>query len=249
MAHASLAAALSFVVAAPAAELAPLRVPGQFADLCGLVSAPGADTGDGDAVSIDATTAKKTVSSLREAAKLALPRRVRKEIERLVPLYRKLATGDGLRALASFEEYIEQQCAGDGDGGTSGSGDRDAEGIDPCELVSLEDAEALAGTPLGPGVPGNPSNPSCTYTGPVTGPLGQVEVYVGAGAKKILDIDRELGHALTPLAGLDEAYAEENAVFVHQSGVWVAIRLVRSNNPVENQQPLEMLARKVAAEL
>jgi hypothetical protein len=122
--------------------------------------------------------------------------------------------------------------------------------LDACALVTKEEAEQLAGTPLEPGVPGDPAEPSCTYTGPVTGPTAQVEVYTGAGAQKILEIDRSLGHEFTPLTGIgDEAHAEEGAVFVAKSGVWVAIRLVRLDDPEIYRERLADLARTVADRL
>ena len=229
----SLALALSLLVGAPEGGAAPLRRSAQPASLCDLVPASGNETGGN---TIDAATAEQTLSALRKAARQSAPRSVKRAIKDLISVYESLATGKGAKAFATIQQYTEKQCRGAAD-------------IDPCDLVSLEDAQALAGTPLAPGVTGNPSNPSCTYTGPVSGPTAQVGVYIGAGAKKILDIDRELDHTFTPIAGLDEAYAEVNAVFVHQSGVWVAILLVRLNNNAENVQPLETLARNVAAKL
>ncbi|MER7461211.1 hypothetical protein [Micromonospora sp. NPDC126480] len=118
---------------------------------------------------------------------------------------------------------------------------------DACQLVTKPEAEELAGTPLNDAVP---IRDTCGYTAPVSGPTAQVEVYVGDGAKKYLDIERELGHELRPLAGVaDEAYAGADAVFVHRSGVWVAVRLVRLNDPAENRKPLEKVARTVAERL
>ncbi|MEU9508141.1 hypothetical protein AB0D32_17905 [Micromonospora sp. NPDC048170] len=118
---------------------------------------------------------------------------------------------------------------------------------DPCALVSKREAEQLAGTPLDDA---NPVRETCTYTGPVTGPTAQVEVFVGDGAKKFLDIERDLGHELRPLPGVgDEAYATHEAVFVHQAGRWASVRLVRLNDPEENQAPLERVARTVAGRL
>jgi hypothetical protein len=77
-----------------------------------------------------------------------------------------------------------------------------------------------------------------------------VEVFVGDGAKKFLDIERELGHELWPLPGIgDEAYAEDGAVFVNTAGGWVSIRLVLLNDPAENRTPLEELARTVAGRI
>ncbi|PZG01383.1 hypothetical protein C1I99_07325 [Micromonospora deserti] len=118
---------------------------------------------------------------------------------------------------------------------------------DPCALVSKREAEQLAGTPL---EDAQPVKETCTYRGPVSGPTAQVEVFVGDGAKKFLDIERELGHELRPLSGVgDEAYASHEAVFVHRSGRWVSVRLVRLNDPVENRAPLERVARTVAGRL
>jgi hypothetical protein len=116
--------------------------------------------------------------------------------------------------------------------------------VDPCALVTKQDADKLAGTPVADAVK---VRETCSYTAPPTGPTGQVEVYVGDGAKKILDIDRELGHEFRQIAGVgDECYAEDGAVFINKSGVWVAIQLVRLNDPAENRKPLEEIARKAA---
>jgi hypothetical protein len=70
------------------------------------------------------------------------------------------------------------------------------------------------------------------------------------GAKKYLDIERDLGHELRPLGGVgDEAYAENEAVFVNKSGTWVSVRLVRLNDPAENRKPLEDIGRTVAGRI
>ncbi|MFI7488256.1 DUF3558 family protein [Micromonospora echinaurantiaca] len=122
-----------------------------------------------------------------------------------------------------------------------------AAAVDPCALVSKQEAEQLAGTKL---EDGQPVRETCTYVGPVSGPTAQVEVFVGDGAKKFLDIERDLGHELRPLGGVgDEAYASHEAVFVNGSGVWVSVRLVRLNDPAENRAPLEKVARAVAGRL
>jgi hypothetical protein len=119
--------------------------------------------------------------------------------------------------------------------------------LDACALVTKQEAETLAGTPLEDAVP---ARESCSYTGPVTGPTAQVEIYVGDGAKKILDIDRDLGHKIKALNGIgDEAHLEDGAVFVARSGVWVAIRLVRLDDPALYEKRLEDLARTVAGRL
>ncbi|GIG78058.1 hypothetical protein [Planotetraspora kaengkrachanensis] len=122
--------------------------------------------------------------------------------------------------------------------------------VNACELVTHEEAEKLAGTPLNDGIAGDPSTPSCTYTGPTTGPTAQVEVYAGDGAKKILDIDRSLKHKFTEVPGVgDEAHYEDNMIFFLKSGTWVGIRLVLLTDPAANKKPMEELAAKAAARL
>lgn len=120
-----------------------------------------------------------------------------------------------------------------------------AESIDACALVTKQDAEQLARTPLNDATPGRSS---CTYTGPTSGPTAQVEVFVGDGAKKQLEIDKDkLNHEFRTLSGIgDEAWAEDNYVFIRKGTVWVSLRLVRLNDPKENDKPLEDLARIVA---
>lgn len=118
---------------------------------------------------------------------------------------------------------------------------------DPCALVTKADAEKLAATPLEDKVQ---VAQTCSYTGPVSGPTAQVEVYVGDGAKKMLDIDRDLGHAFTSLSGIGaEAHLEDGAVFFLHSGVWVAIQLVRLDDPAVFRKPLEEAARTAAGRM
>ncbi|MEV0715402.1 hypothetical protein [Asanoa sp. NPDC050611] len=122
-----------------------------------------------------------------------------------------------------------------------------AEPPEACALITKQDAEKLAGTKLDPPVE---AAESCQYTGPVTGPTAQVEIYVGDGAKKFLDIDRELKHEFTELSGIgDEAHLEDGTVFFAKGGVWVAIRLVRLVDPKETRKPLEAAARTAAGRM
>lgn len=118
--------------------------------------------------------------------------------------------------------------------------------LDPCTVITSAEAAKLAGTKLGAPVA---ASEACTWTAPPTGPTAQVEVYVGDGAKKMLDIERELAHEIVQLSGIgDEAWLDATAceVFWQQSGQWVAIRLVRLNDPADNRKPLENLARAAA---
>ncbi|MEU8257181.1 hypothetical protein AB0C06_23275 [Micromonospora inaquosa] len=123
--------------------------------------------------------------------------------------------------------------------------------VDACTLLTRQEAEKLAGTRLEePTEKPAPDRSSCTYTGPLTGPTAQVEVYVGDGAKKFLDIDRELGHTLTPISGVgDESYAEDGTVFVNKGGLWACVRLVRTEDPAVYRKALESAAGTVAGRL
>jgi hypothetical protein len=120
---------------------------------------------------------------------------------------------------------------------------------DPCVLVPKADAVQLADTPLDEGVKaGTPDNLSCWYVGPPTGPTAQLEFYVGDGAKKFLDIDRELGHDIAVLPGVgDEAYIEDFTLFFRTGRRWNVLRLIRLDDFDAYRQPMIDLAKKVAA--
>ena len=116
--------------------------------------------------------------------------------------------------------------------------------IDPCALLTKEEAEQLADLSLQDPV-ATPT--SCTYTSPPVGPTAQVELYVGDGAKKVLDIDQELGHEFRELEGLgDEALMEDGMVFIRKGSVWVGLRLFRLDDPEAQAKRLEEAARIVA---
>jgi hypothetical protein len=120
---------------------------------------------------------------------------------------------------------------------------------DPCVVVSKADASQLAGATLEDGVKAGPGDDmSCTYAGPTTGPTAQVEFYVGDGAKKFLDVDRDLGHEITAVPGVgDEAYIEDFNIFFHTGNHWNALRLVRLDDFAAYKQPMIDLATKIAA--
>ncbi|MFY1696771.1 hypothetical protein [Solwaraspora sp. WMMA2101] len=144
-----------------------------------------------------------------------------------------------------------QAAGGSGQGADGSGGDGTAAGasadVDPCALLTKQEAEQLAGTALDEPLP---VRETCTFTGPTSGPLAQVEVFVGPGAKKILDINRELGHEFRELPGIgDEAYAEDDAAYVQKSGQWVCLRLVLLSDPAEHRQRLEDAARLIAGRL
>lgn len=121
---------------------------------------------------------------------------------------------------------------------------------DPCRLVGKDDAVELAGTDLADGEKaGTPDNLSCTYVGLPTGPTAQVEFFVGDGAKKFLDVDRELAHDISKLPGVgDEAYIEDFTLFFRTGTRWNVIRLTRLDDFEPYKQPMIDLAKKVVAQ-
>ena len=124
---------------------------------------------------------------------------------------------------------------------------------DPCTLATQADAQAVAQTPVAAGVrSGTPPDVMCQFLAPPTGPTAQIEVFVGDGAKKQLDIDRDtLQHQFTTLTGIgDEAYLETGNVFVRKGTVWVSVNAVVLDAPAAQvQSALQTLAAKIAAEL
>jgi hypothetical protein len=84
----------------------------------------------------------------------------------------------------------------------------------------------------------------------VTGPTGQVQLFIGPGAKKALDVDRTLGHAIAPVSDLgSEAYVEVSNIFWLERGTWYWISLVRLDAVGQETAPLEALARKITKNL
>ena len=123
--------------------------------------------------------------------------------------------------------------------------------VDPCTIVTKADAEAVAGTTLQPGVKaGAAEDASCTFSGDPSGPTAQVEVHIGPGAKKYLDIDKQLGHEITAQSGLgDEAYVEDFVVFARKGSNWVAITLVRLDDFEPYKAKMIDLTKRTLAKL
>ncbi len=123
----------------------------------------------------------------------------------------------------------------------------------PCALLTQSEAETVAATPLGAGTESGAGEDKtlCQYVGPTTGPLAQVQVLVGDGAKKALDIDRDiLKHPFTTLSGIgDEAYQEDDTVYLRKGDTWVSVGLARLNQPAENVDRLKVAAGEIAARL
>lgn len=105
----------------------------------------------------------------------------------------------------------------------------DTSKFNACTLLPTADAEALVSNKvIAPIVVSTADVASCTYQGDPNGPLGQVEIYVGDGARQQLTIDRDnLKHPFTKPTGLgDEAWQEEGWIWARKGTTWISIRIV-----------------------
>lgn len=124
---------------------------------------------------------------------------------------------------------------------------------DACTLLPLADATKLAGTKLNApttgGAPGTQT--ACQYDGPVSGPVAQVDVFVGDGAKQQLHIDKDnLHHKFVTISGIgDQCLEEDDNAFVLKNGLYGSINLVRLNDPAQNKARLTAAARTLAAHM
>ena len=124
--------------------------------------------------------------------------------------------------------------------------------LDSCALVTQAQAEAAIGTKLqAASHVANSDVDSCTYPGDPTGPTAQVEVFVGAGAKKYYDDDNNvLHHTFTAVPGLgDESHEEDYAIFFRKGTTWVALRLTSLDDFSTFKARLEDLAKNVAGRI
>jgi hypothetical protein len=125
--------------------------------------------------------------------------------------------------------------------------------IDPCKLLTRAEASTLAGVMLNPATAAGAGGVQtlCQYTSDPNGPTAQVEIIVGDGAKKELDIDRDtLGHKFTTVSGIgDEADQEDGNIFIREGANWVDINLVLLNDPAQDVLPMQTAAKLVAARL
>jgi hypothetical protein len=122
---------------------------------------------------------------------------------------------------------------------------------DPCKLLTQDEADTLAGIKLGsPITEGDPVT-NCVWPTPLTGPVAQVEVGVGDGAKKFLDIDKDiLGHDFAQVPNLgDESWVEDDTVFVRVGGLWFSLHLVGYAGTSEYRPKLEALAQTIVGRL
>jgi len=124
--------------------------------------------------------------------------------------------------------------------------------LDACALVTKAQAEAAIGTKLQTATQvSNSDVDSCTYPGDPTGPTAQVEVFVGAGAKKFYDDDNNvLHHTFTDVPGVgDESHEEDYTLFFRKGSTWVALRLTSLDDFSTFKTRLEDLAKNVAGQI
>jgi len=128
----------------------------------------------------------------------------------------------------------------------------DIASLDACTLLTAADAESLIGTTLTDPMRAATSDvSSCTYPGDPNGPTAQVEVYVGPGAKKQLDTDKDtLQHAFTAVSGVgDEAWQEEGMIFARTGTTWASVRVVTLDDPAGFVTPLQTAMTTVLGRL
>jgi hypothetical protein len=146
---------------------------------------------------------------------------------------------------------------GAGDSGTDDSGDTapesvDIASIDACAVLTADDAATLIARDLTEPVGIATSDvSSCTYTADPNGPVGQVEIYIGPGAQKQFDLDKDvLEHVFTQPAGVgDEAWQEDYMIFARTGETWVSIRIVILDDPGPYVEPLQAAMTAALARL
>jgi hypothetical protein len=127
-----------------------------------------------------------------------------------------------------------------------------AKTLDSCALVTKAQAEALIGTALVTPVHVSTADvDSCTYSGDPNGPTAQVEVFIGAGAKKFYDDDKDvLGHTFTDVPGVgDEAHEEDYTLFFRKGSTWASLRLTSLDDFSMFKARLEAAAKELASQM
>jgi hypothetical protein len=122
---------------------------------------------------------------------------------------------------------------------------------DPCTLVTQDEADKLAGVKLGAPMPQGVPPTNCVWPTPTTGSVAQVEVGLGDGAKKFLDIDKDtLRHAFTQVPGIgDEAWQESDTIFVRTGTLWFSLHLVKLDSAPDDQANTAALAKTIVGRI
>lgn len=124
---------------------------------------------------------------------------------------------------------------------TSPSRTRDFASLDACSILTRKDAETLIGSTLTEPLRNNSrDDASCVYPGDPNGPTAQVEIWLGQGAKKQLDIERSLDHEFTPVKGIgDEAWQEPSWIFARSGPDWLSVHVVSLSDESSFVTPLQ----------
>jgi hypothetical protein len=123
---------------------------------------------------------------------------------------------------------------------------------DACALLTKAEAEKLAGVHMqapDDTVARDPATDigSCTYDAVVTGPSGQVSVFVQHGMPHALGVDRAIHHKFRTVPGIADQTLEEpenQSIFIRKGQTWIYVEA--SNTTAAT---LERAARLVAARL
>jgi hypothetical protein len=118
---------------------------------------------------------------------------------------------------------------------------------DPCTLLTQDEADKLAGAKLGTPLPEGIPPTNCVWPAPLSGSVAQVEVQIGDGAKKFLDIDKDtLAHTFKQVSGLgDEAWQESDTIFVRTGTLWFALHLVKLDSAPDDMANTAALAKTI----
>jgi hypothetical protein len=112
--------------------------------------------------------------------------------------------------------------------------------IDPCSLITQDEADGMVNSKLLDPLPQGEPPVRCVWPTPLEGPTAQVEIDVGDGAKKFLDVEKLLEHQLDPVPGLgDEAVIENDTLFFRKGDLWLAIHVVGDTTTDKLRKPME----------
>jgi hypothetical protein len=127
-----------------------------------------------------------------------------------------------------------------------------AAALNSCTLLPQAKAEQLMGTKLQAGVHQATADvDTCLYAGDPSGPTAQVQLFLGAGAKKYYDDESvTLQHQFTDVAGIgDEAHEEDFALFFRKGATWVALAVTSLDDWTIFKPRVEALAKDIAAQV
>lgn len=122
-------------------------------------------------------------------------------------------------------------------------------------MLTREEAQTVAARRLQPASPAGlefGKATYCTYAGYPEDPgVGQIEVFIGDGAKKALEIDKDtLKHEFSQVDGLgEECWAEDGQIFFRAGSTWASIRVVLLDQDPEKANRLGAAARIVVGRL